>query len=399
MHILITGACGFVGSSLCRTMAEAGLGWTITGFDNLGRRGSEMNRPSLQAWGVNLIHGDLRCPSDVAALPRVDWIIDCAANASVLAGADGLTSSRQLMEHNLSGTINLLEKCRADHAGFVLLSTSRVYSIPPLAALEVEVHERAYRPVFGGQGATASDPSPAQPISTPGPGTKNQEHGTKNNFFGLSPAGITESFTTASPVSLYGASKLASETLALEYGGTFDFPVWINRCGVMAGAGQFGRPDQGIFAYWINAHLRRRPLRYLGFGGQGHQVRDCLHPRDLLPLLVRQMSHHIQQSTRNQESGTKNQEPGTPNIVNISGGIASAQSLRQLTDWCDDRFGPHEIIADGRPRSFDLPWVVLDHALASRVWNWQPATPVEDILQEIATHAEANPHWLEATGA
>ncbi len=53
-------------------MAEAGLGWTITGLDNLGRRGSELNRPSLQAWGVNLIHGDLRCPSDVAALPRVD---------------------------------------------------------------------------------------------------------------------------------------------------------------------------------------------------------------------------------------------------------------------------------------------------------------------------------------
>jgi hypothetical protein len=177
------------------------------------------------------------------------------------------------MEHNLSGTINLLEKCRADHAGFVLLSTSRVYSIPPLAALEVEVHERAYRPVFGGQGsevggqgATASAPSPAQPISTPGRGTKNQAQGTKNNLPGLSPAGITESFSTASPVSLYGASKFASETLALEYGATFDFPVWINRCGVMAGAGQFGRPDQGIFAYWINAHLRRRPLRYLGFG-------------------------------------------------------------------------------------------------------------------------------------
>jgi hypothetical protein len=72
LHILITGACGFVGSSLCRAMAEAGLGWTITGLDNLGRRGSELNRPSLQAWGVNLIHGDLRCPSDVAALPRVD---------------------------------------------------------------------------------------------------------------------------------------------------------------------------------------------------------------------------------------------------------------------------------------------------------------------------------------
>lgn len=47
--------------------------------------------------------------------------------------------------------------------------------------------------------------------------------------------------------------------MALEYGAAFDFPVWITRCGVLAGAGQFGTPDQGIFAYWINAHLRRRP--------------------------------------------------------------------------------------------------------------------------------------------
>ena len=49
-------------------------------------------------------------------------------------------------------------------------------------------------------------------------------------------------------MSLYGATKLASEQLALEYGSTYGFPVWINRCGVLAGAGQFGRADQGIFA-------------------------------------------------------------------------------------------------------------------------------------------------------
>ncbi len=55
---------------------------------------------------------------------------------------------------------------------------------------------------------------------------------------------------------MYGSTKLASEIVALEYGEAFGFPVWINRCGVLAGAGQFGTPDQGIFSYWINAHLR-----------------------------------------------------------------------------------------------------------------------------------------------
>ena len=50
--------------------------------------------------------------------------------------------------------------------------------------------------------------------------------------------GIAEEFSTASPVSLYGSTKLASEVLATEYGAAFGFPVRINRCGVLAGAGQ-----------------------------------------------------------------------------------------------------------------------------------------------------------------
>ena len=57
---------------------------------------------------------------------------------------------------------------------------------------------------------------------------------------GASVRGIAETFSVQPPISLYGTSKLASETLALEYGAGFDFPVWINRCGVLAGAGQFG---------------------------------------------------------------------------------------------------------------------------------------------------------------
>src|SRR5439155_1011655 len=107
---------------------------------------------------------------------------------------------------------------------------------------------------------------------------------------GVSAAGVREGFSTHAPVSLYGATKLASEALALEYGETFGLPVFINRCGVLAGAGQFGRADQGIFAYWLNMWRQKRPLKYIGFGGQGHQVRDCLHPRDLVPVLEKQFA-------------------------------------------------------------------------------------------------------------
>jgi CDP-paratose 2-epimerase len=158
-------------------------------------------------------------------------------------------------------------------------------------------------------------------------------------------------------------------------------PVFVNRCGVLAGAGQFGRADQGIFSFWINSHLRRRPLQYIGFGGEGHQVRDCLHPRDLIPLLEKQLLAPA--------------IPSGDRIVNVGGGVASATSLRQLTDWCDGQFGRHPVASSPANRAFDLPWIVLDPGRAARVWNWRPQTPRDAILDEIAAHARAHPNWLE----
>jgi CDP-paratose 2-epimerase len=352
MRILISGICGFVGSTIARALLERGSDLQVVGFDNFVRPGSETNRAELKRLGVRLFHADLRSSSDLEGLPPADWVIDAAANPSVLAGIDGRTSSRQLVEHNLLGTANLLEYCRQRHAGFVLLSTSRVYAISPLASLPVIAENNAFRP------------APGQPLPP-----------------GVSANGVDETFSNMAPVSLYGATKLASEALALEYGETFEFPVFINRCGVLAGAGQFGRADQGIFAYWINSWLQRRPLKYLGFGGNGHQVRDCLHPRDLVPLLERQFA-------------APRLAP-TDRVVNVSGGVASAMSLRQLSDWCTKEIGAHEVIADGTPRQFDIPWIVLDHAKATRLWKWQPLTPVAAILDEIATHARAHSDWLD----
>src|SRR5688572_19318299 len=112
MKILITGACGFVGSSIIRSLLEITSGLEILGIDNFMRVGSERNRPMLAKLGVSVLHADIRGQSDIEALPRTDWVIDAAANPSVLAGVDGKTSSRQLVEHNLFGTVNLLEYCR-----------------------------------------------------------------------------------------------------------------------------------------------------------------------------------------------------------------------------------------------------------------------------------------------
>ena len=145
MKILITGICGFVGSTLARAWLEAEAGLSIYGMDSLTRPGSEANRIGLQKLGAKLFHGDIRVASDFESLPTVDWVIDAAANPSVLAGVDGRTSSRQLVEHNLQGTVNILEYCRSRGAGFILLSTSRVYSLASLSAVRVEAEGNAFR--------------------------------------------------------------------------------------------------------------------------------------------------------------------------------------------------------------------------------------------------------------
>jgi CDP-paratose 2-epimerase len=351
MKILVSGICGFAGSSLATGLLDLDSTIEIVGFDNFSRAGSHLNVEPLRKRGVKLFHADVRAQSDFESIRAIDWIIDAAANPSVLAGVDGATSSRQLIEHNLYGTINLLELAKKHRAGFTLLSTSRVYSVKALVEIPVIVKDAAFEPDHTGL-------LPA----------------------GASAHGIAENFSSAPPISLYGSSKLASEHVALEYGETFEFPVWINRCGVLAGAGQFGRADQGIFSFWIHAYLRRAPLKYIGFDGAGHQTRDCLHPRDLLPVLQKQFA---------------TADSATRRIVNFGGGKENSMSLAQLSAWCAARSGAHEVASDPTPRPFDVPWLVMDSRLAGETWKWRPATALNAILEEIAQHAEAHPHWLE----
>ena len=146
MRILITGVCGFVGSALVECLLERVEGIRVTGMDNLIRPGAETNRVRIERLGVEFIHGDLRSASDIASLPPCEWVIDAAANPSVLAGHFGAGSSRRLFEHNLAGFGNVLEYCREHKAGLFLLSSSRVYSIPALAAIPLCVRRPSLPP-------------------------------------------------------------------------------------------------------------------------------------------------------------------------------------------------------------------------------------------------------------
>lgn len=370
--LLLTGICGFVGSTLAREIRKIHPDWDLVGIDNFCRAGSELNRQLIEKdLQIEFYRGDIRNQSDTDALPPTDFVIDCAANPTVLAGVDGKTSTRQLVEHNLAGTINLLEYCKTHSAGFILLSTSRVYSINPLTQFELAVDNmvRNISPL----GVPLDRYSPTNPESFPP---------------GFSERGVTECFSIQPPASLYGTTKTASELLALEYGHIGEFPVWINRCSVMGGAGQFAHPAQGIFGFWIHSFREGRPLKYIGFDGLGHQVRDGFHPSDLLPLIEAQMK----------ESANSNKAP----ITNLGGGIENSASLAELTAWCRNRF-PDSTTTIPEPeqnrevRAFDLPWYISDNSQANELWNWTPKKSLPDLCEEIAQFAEANPDWLAMT--
>lgn len=252
------------------------------------------------------------------------------------------------MQDNLWSTVNLLEKCKNMSSGFVLLSTSRVYSVPQLRKIPLGDENEILRPVRPSESCT--------------------------------PDGIKESFSTRPPLSLYGASKLTSEVLSLEYHFSFGLPVWVNRCGLMAGAGQFGKPDQGIVSFWIHSWLRRSALSYTGFDGIGLQTRDCMHPSDLALLLEAQFADDSRSPRR---------------IFNVSGGASSSFSLAQLSRWCSSELGEMPVGSVRRESDVDVPWLVLDCARAKKRWGWKPRKTTAEIFAEVANHARQNPSWLD----
>ena len=100
MRILITGGAGFVGSNLAFALRAAFSSAEIVCMDNLYRRGSELNIPRLEKAGIVFHRGDVR---DANTFPagKFDFLIECSAEPSVLAGQDG--SPDYLFQTNLVG--------------------------------------------------------------------------------------------------------------------------------------------------------------------------------------------------------------------------------------------------------------------------------------------------------
>jgi CDP-paratose 2-epimerase len=338
MKILITGGCGFVGSNLAVLFKHYYNASEVYCLDNLSRRGSEINLQKVLAAGGQFVHGDVRVKTDFDRIPKVDIVIDAAAEPSVLAGkAPG--ELENLIDTNLNGTINTLYFARKHQSAIIFLSTSRVYPYDTLAKASIVKSPKRFN--------LSNDQA----------------------IVGLSEHGVAENYPLEGLRSLYGATKLASEYFIQEFANNLGLPAIINRCGVLSGPYQMGKIDQGVIVLWMAKHFWKGRLDYIGYGGLGQQARDVLHISDLFRLVQWQIT---------------NLRLLKGQIYNVGGGLENTVSLSELTDLCLQITGNNiEIGSSLENRPGDLPIYVTDNRKITDFSGWKPEISIDAILIEI----------------
>ncbi len=350
MRILITGGAGFVGSSLCIRLKEKYPQYSIIAFDNLKRRGSELNLSELRRSGIEFIHGDIRNSEDLDAVGGFDVLVEASAEPSVLSGLS--SKPDYVINNNLTGSVNCFNACLAHNAKIIFLSTSRVYPIHTLEkALYTETETRF-------------------------------QLNHQQSVEGLSGLGVSEKLNLFGARSFYGATKLASELLIQEYSEFYNLQAAITRFGVIAGPRQMGKTDQGVVTLWMAKHYWQQSLKYIGFGGEGKQVRDVLHIEDVIDLIDLQI-HNI--------------EKFNGHVFNAGGGIDNSVSLQELTEHCRDITGNTiHIDKEVQNRSADLRIYITDNTAITAHCGWKPKRDIRSLLTDVYEWMKRDEKQLEA---
>lgn len=349
MIILISGGAGFVGSSLCLKLKEKYPNYKIIAFDNLKRRGAELNLIDFKKNNIKFIHGDIRNREDFDEIGEIDVFIEASAEPSVMAGINSNPS--YVINNNFVGSVNCFNYCLKYDAKLIFLSTSRVYPIEKIE--NANFIEEATRFSFD----------------------KNQTEE------GISNLGISEKLNLLGPRSFYGTTKLSSELLIQEYVEFYGLKAAITRFGVIAGPRQMGKTDQGVVTLWMAKHYWKQPLKYIGYGGLGKQVRDILHIEDLISIVEKQI-HHT--------------EKFNGKIYNAGGGVDVSASLLEMTSICEKITGntiPIGKIQETRPA--DLRAYITDNSKIKNEIGWEPQKSVEDIFNDIFNWINQNEKQLE----
>jgi len=125
-NVLVTGAGGFIGSSLVQSLVEHGA--AVRAFVRYNSRGDigllQLLNPDIYD-AIDIIPGDIRDSNAIAsAAKNVDTIIHLGALISI---PYSYVHPVEVVESNVLGTLNVLQACRTQGCRLVHTSTSEVY--------------------------------------------------------------------------------------------------------------------------------------------------------------------------------------------------------------------------------------------------------------------------------
>jgi nucleoside-diphosphate-sugar epimerase len=239
MNVLVTGSAGFIGSNVCRALLADGH--SVFGVDNV----NDAYDPRVKDWRIRSLEGqtgfewrraditDRQSMTRLFGERRFDAVVNLAARAGVRQSTE---NPWIYYETNLTGTLNLLEECRAAGVDrFVLASTSSVYGVEDMPFSETAKADR--------------------------------------------------------PLSPYAASKKAAEELCYSYHHVYGTDVTVLRFFTVYGPA--GRPDMSVFRFvrWIT---EGEPLV---LNGDGTQKRDFTYVEDVargvLAALKKRMGYEV----------------------------------------------------------------------------------------------------------
>jgi UDP-glucuronate 4-epimerase len=259
---LITGTAGFIGYHLAQTLLAQGH--QVVGIDGMTtyydiNLKEERNRRLTAHPGFSwheLMLEDGEQLDRVVAQTAADRVVHLAAQAGVRYS---LENPGAYIQSNIVGTFNLLQACRAHPVGhLVMASTSSVY------------------------GANKKVP-------------------------------FSELDRADHPMSLYAATKKATEDLAHSYSHLFGIPLTMFRFFTVYGP--WGRPDMALFKF-VKAALEGKPIDVYN---HGKMQRDFTYVSDLVDSIVKLCESIPQRGKPVCEADTLS-PAAAMRVVNIGGG-------------------------------------------------------------------------------
>ncbi len=342
MRVLVTGSSGLIGSEAVEYYDERGH--EVHGIDNNMRR-EFFGEPGDTTWNLERLRDrtkrfthheiDIR---DRAALEglfkahRFDAIIHCAAQPSHDKAKDIPLVD---FDVNATGTVNLLEMYRrhCPEARFCQMSTNKVYGDAPNELPLKELETR-------------------------------WEYADEADY-----NGIREDMRIDRCLhSLFGASKVAGDLMAQEYGRYFDLPVGVFRGGCLTGPRHSGVELHGFLSYLAKVGVTG--AKYTVFGYKGKQVRDQIHSLDV----IRAFDAFIE-SPRNGE------------VYNLGGGRANAASLLECMSMVEAITGKkfNYTYTDQNRVGDHICYISDLSKMRAHFPSWDITIPLTQIVEQIVT--------------